>query len=211
MNIKKTFAIILILTLGIKSLMAQKLYDSSVMKMSRTELADFFYKKGSSRQGTGFLLMGVGTAAIIGGAVIWGSDLFGGGGSGGVVLFLAGSVTFGISHGLLAKGSNFKGRAEMLRLDPYRQGQQLEIEKYRRQVTTNTILAWTCITGGILLPMLTGSAVPMLALYAAAPFFMGAGRNKGRLAVLMGTEKIASGSMNGEILRSLGFAIPLGK
>jgi len=90
--------------------------DSVPAKMNNSQLSEQYFAKGRNFETIGFVLLGVGTAAGIGGYVgtLNHYDIFDGTGSGYVVLWLAGVGSAITGTVLLARGFHYKRKAKLV-------------------------------------------------------------------------------------------------
>ena len=91
-------------------------FDSVPGKISNTQLSEKYFEKGKNLQTIGFVLLGVGIAAGIGGFVgtVNNYDILDGTGSGYVFLWLAGVGSAVSGTVLVARGSHYKRKAKLL-------------------------------------------------------------------------------------------------
>ena len=94
---------------------------------------------------------------------------------------------------------------------------------YSRRARTNSIIAWSLLATGLILPMaLSGdeynsttdkiASISRFGIIASLPFFMEAAKNKGRISVLTHTERVTNSYIPGPSMhRSIGLGLPIGK
>lgn len=222
--------VVALLSLCSTTLPAQKLSDTMFAKMSRVEMGDHFQKKGRNLKAGGFTLMGVGGLLVMAGSAMAVNDLFNESGNAetGAVLFFLGIGSMAASYPILAAGARNKGKAEILYLDPDQEQNRKLTETYTRKARINSIIAWSLLGSGFLIPLAlqnttnsygekgqaaqTVSSISSLGIFVSIPFFMEAAKNKGRVSILTRTERIASSTLQGPgTHRSIGIGIPINK
>lgn len=193
-------------------------------------MGDYFQKKGRSLKGGGYALIGAGGLLMTVGTAIAMNDMFSESGSGG---FSAGTFYLGMgciagAYPVLSAGARNKGKAEMLYMNPDPEQTRKLTESYTRKARTNSIIAWSLLGSGILIPLAlqnttnsygekgqaaqTVSSISSLGIFVSIPFFMEAAKNKGRVSILTRTERIASSTLQGPgTHRTIGIGFPIGK
>lgn len=222
--------VVFLLSLCSTTLPAQKLSDTMFSKMSRMEMGDHFQKKSRGLKTGGFTLMGVGVLMVAAGTSIAVNDLFNerGNAETGAGLFFLGIGSMAASYPILAAGARNKGKAEMLYMNPDPEQTRKLTETYTRKARTNSIIAWSLLGSGFIIPLAlqqttnsygeksqaveTVSAVSSMCIYISIPFFMEAAKHKGRVSILTRTERIAASTLKGTgTHRSIGISIPISK
>jgi hypothetical protein len=204
----------------------KKLSDSKLNSMSRIELADYYQKKSDGQTGGGCALFLVGSGITVVAFTVKNDEwydlpkVF--------LLPLAGFTTMAMGGGLLISGSKYKGRAEMLYLNPDPEKAAALVNEYNRKARKNSIIGFSLLGIGIIVPSIllhtaddyegmgqtaqTVSNITMACAVISIPFLMEAAKNKGRISILTKTDHIsASFLQNSGTHRSIGIGIPIGK
>lgn len=222
---RKSYSVLLVVLLLLCQVtQAQRLGDSSFRQMSRIEMADYFAQKNRNQKALGYSLLGGGFILLVAGASVAVDDAFGNTNNKGLATALAitGGGSMIASYPILAGAARNKGKAEMLYMNPGSRESRDMLEIYRRKAKTNTIIAWSLLGAGLIIPPIINSSsnysetastvatISSLGIFASIPFFMEAAKNKGRVSILMGTEYVPSSYLNGSGRQtSIGIGFPL--
>lgn len=231
MTTVKKLLIFLWLCLIFKTSSAQKLRDTSYTVIKRMELGDHYMKKGRSQKAAGYALLGGGALLLTASFGLALEDFFllqstneGLAATTAVI----GLGCFSAAYPVLAAGAKNKGRAEMLYIDPDPEQSKKMAATYRRKARNASIMAWSLLGSGFIVPIAlknmgngdysksgateTISAIASLGIFVSIPFFMEAGKNKGRFAILTRSESLPFSYLQGQGKhQSIGIGIPIGR
>lgn len=217
MKTTRPLFIIVLLSVSVwQDAFAQRLSDPVTSKQDQITLGNALMKKSRTEKAIGYGLLAAGAAGTAASLFMLSGD-----GDKGRGLFWTSCIAMAASNPVLCGASRNKGRAEMLLMDsaPITNGGDIDAltRKYRTNVTSSSIIAWTMFMGGLVGTissafqendgLLIGSAI---AMFGSLPVWMNAAKNKGRLSIITDKQNLLYSFRSGNTLhRSIGFSIPI--
>lgn len=203
----------ILLSLCSTNLSAQKLSDTVLNAMSRTEWAKHYQAKSRTGKIVGFALLAGGTLTAAIGIQQSIND------QNSEALLLLGFSAMAISNPVLCRAARNAGKADILFRDPVDANTNESLVKdYRRKATIGSIAAWGLFLGGFAGLFVSAGVdngtllvLSTAAMGASLPVWTGAAKNKGRLMILTGTEPMPANPAGASSYRKLGIGIPIGR
>lgn len=197
------------------TIMAQKLPDSTLAKISRVELGNYYMKKSKKQKLLGYALYATGIATFVAAGTAGDPET-------GIPLFAVSMISLSFSNPTLSHGAKNKGKAEMLLRyqNPKESPEDIKAlaSSYKSNAKTSSFAGWTLLLGGIAGLFVSAATesgpvavISLTSMFVSVPVWMNAAKNRGRVSILMNNESIPVSLNSNSSFRSIGVSIPITK